>query len=136
MSYVILALLLLNAQAAPLKSVDDFYKESQSAFEKAGKETTYEKKSSLLKDLEKSFEAALDQYEKTNPIEGNDQEQDVSRLFYTLEPAFELAKLKVKDKKECARKKQDVLTGDNQADDTPASPKAKEALRWIELLCK
>ncbi|CAE79687.1 hypothetical protein AB1A81_08355 [Bdellovibrio bacteriovorus] len=133
---IALALTLLAAHAAPLNSAEDFFKESQAAFEKASKETTFEKKGTALKALEKSFEATLNQYEKSNPTEGDDKEQDVARLFYTLEPAFELAKLKDKTKKDCARKKQDVMTGDNQAEDAPASPNAKEALRWIELLCK
>ncbi|MFV3409750.1 hypothetical protein ACNH6C_14155 [Bdellovibrio bacteriovorus] len=133
---IALALTVLTAQATPLKNTDDFLKESQAAFEKASKETTFEKKSTVLKALEKSFEATLNQYEKTNPTEGDDKEQDVARLFYTLEPVFELAKLKEKTKKDCARKKQDILTGDNQPDDAPTSPNAKEALRWIELLCK
>ncbi|AFY01494.1 hypothetical protein Bdt_1805 [Bdellovibrio bacteriovorus str. Tiberius] len=131
-----MALTLLTAQAATLKNTEDFFKESQTAFEKASKETTFQKKSSVLKTLEKSFEATLDQYEKSNPAEGDEKEQDVARLFYTLEPAFELAKLKEKTKKDCARKKQDVLSGDNQPDEAPTSPNAKEALRWIELLCK
>ena len=130
------ALVLLGTQAAPLKTAEDFFKESQTAFEKAAKETTFAKKGTALKDLEKSFEATLNQYEKSSPTEGDDQEQDVARLFYTLEPAFELARLKDKTKKDCARKKQDVLTGDNQGEDSPASPNTKEALRWIELLCK
>ncbi|UXR63681.1 hypothetical protein EZJ49_11420 [Bdellovibrio bacteriovorus] len=136
MSYVILTLLLIQAQAAPLKSVEDFFKESQTAFEKASKETTFAKKVPALQELEKSFEFTLNQYEKAHPTEGNDQEQNVARLFYTMEPAFELAKMKDKSKKDCARKKQDVLTGDNQNEDSPANRKVKEALRWIELLCK
>ncbi|MFV8259253.1 hypothetical protein ACNQKP_15710 [Bdellovibrio bacteriovorus] len=133
---IVFALTLLSAQAAPLKNTNDFFKESQSSFEKASKETTFEKKGSILRALEKSFEVTLNLYEKSNPTEGDDKEQDVARLFYALEPAFELAKLKEKTKKDCARKKQDVLTSDNQPDDAPTSPNAKEALRWIELLCK
>lgn len=116
----------------------DLLKKSQDAHTKASKESSYAGKAQILKELEKSFETTLTQYEKKNPQEGSDQEQDVSRLFYTLEPAFNLAKLTSKDKKACARARNSVLAGATQgkSEDTPPGPRAQEALRWIELLCK
>lgn len=116
----------------------DLLRKSQDAYLKASKETSYTRKAEILKGLEKSFESVLAEYEKLNPQEGSDQEQDVSRLFYTLEPAFNLAKLKTKDKKACARERMSVISGAAQgkAEDTPPGPRAQEALRWIDLLCK
>lgn len=135
---LLLVFLSFAAHAAPLKTVEDFYKESQTSWEKASGETDFQKKAALLKSLEKSFDIALEQYEETNPSEGDDKEQDVARLYYTLEPAFELAKLKVKNEKDCARKTQTVRSHDSMGkpEDSALSRKAKEALRWLDVLCK
>ncbi|WII70895.1 hypothetical protein QJS83_10525 [Bdellovibrio sp. 22V] len=135
--FTLVALSFSFAQA-DLKKVDDFYKESEAAYQKAAKEKTFAKKSSYLKDLKKSFETTLNDYEKTNPKEGSAQEQEVSRLYYTLEPVFDVADLKTASEKDCDKKEQTVRAhasmGQPEGATLPA--RAQEAIRWLEILCK
>ncbi|MEK2645357.1 hypothetical protein [Bdellovibrio sp. BCCA] len=133
-----LSLLAFSISYADLKKADDFYKESETAYQKALKEKTFSKKASYLKDLKKSFETTLKEYEKKNPDEGTDQEQEVSTLYYTLEPAFELSALNKVTEKECDKKELTVRSqaGHGKEEGAKLSARAEEALRWIEVLCK
>lgn len=124
--------------ASPLKTVDDYYKESEAQFKKAEKEKDFSHKSKHLKALHKSLEAGLEAYRKQNATEGSDAEQDVSRLFHTLEPAFEISSLKKVTAQDCAQKKQWAKTDDRMGRDeqAPLTKSTEEVLRWIEILCK
>lgn len=135
---LLLSLITFSFAHAGLKKVTDFYKESEASYQKALKEKTSSKKAAYLKDLKKSFEATLDEYEKKNPKEGSNQENEVSLLYYTLEPVFELAELPKISEKDCDKKEMTVRSHASMGkpEGTKLSPRALEALRWIEVLCK
>lgn len=136
---VVLSLLTaLTVTASPLKSVDDFYKESEAQIKKAEKEKDFAHKSKHLQQLHKSLEVALEEYRKQNPNEGSDAEQDVSRFFHALEPAFDISKMKKITAQDCAQKKQWAKTDDRMGRDeeAPLTKPTEETLRWIEILCK
>lgn len=124
------------AQAAKLKVLADFYKESETLQELTQKETSKDK-SQHLKKLEKSFKSALDQYEKESPKEGNSEEQRISLLFYTLEPVFKLAQKNSFKESSCNSTRQEIKTGDSMGrpQGHPASKQATEAYKWLDLLC-
>ncbi|KHD87910.1 MAG: hypothetical protein OM95_11585 [Bdellovibrio sp. ArHS] len=120
------------------KSTADFYAESEALLKKATAAANFTEKQKYLKNLQSSFQASLDQYEKENPAEAKTDEKEVSLLFSTLEPAFELLNKKSVRAKECDLKRQFVLTGDSlgRPESSPQTKTAQEALRWIDVLCK
>ncbi|MDG0818221.1 hypothetical protein [Bdellovibrio svalbardensis] len=123
------------ALAVKLKVVSDLYKESESLRSIAQKESPL--KFEKIKDLEKSFKSALDQYEKENPKAGDKAEQEVSLLFYTLEPVFKLANSKEIKTSDCLKVRQEVKTGDSMGrpEGSLASKQADEAYKWLDILC-
>lgn len=140
MRRIILALFILSPLCAfaELKSVDEFYKESESLFKKASAEKTFKEKTKHLLDLEKSFKKSLEAAEKENPHEASSKEKEVSLLFSTLEPVFDLAHQKKLKTDDCEKKAQSIRAGDSMGRDegAPRSKSAQEALRWIENICK
>lgn len=135
---VLLIFTLTLSAEAKIKNAQDFFKESQEHYQKALAEKTFEKKASIMKDLKKSFETTLKEYEKANPEEGDRQEHNVSLLFYTMAPAFELSSQKKVSKTECSQKTQSVRTQDlmGKSEDSKLSERANETIKWIEVLCK
>lgn len=117
--------------AAKSKVVADFYKESETL------RNSPKNSAAKIKELEQSFKTTLDQYEKENPKAGDKTEQEVSLLFYTLEPVFKLAKTKKIETLDCERTRQEIKTGDGMGrpEDSVASKQANEAYKWLELLC-
>lgn len=136
---IVLTLLFLSMPTfAELKSLDSLYQESEKLLAEAmGTKGFTERSKSILK-LEKIFTDTLNAYEKKYPKKGNKKEEDIALLYYTLEPAFELAHQKTISEKDCANKKQTVLTNDSmgRGESPPFTKPAKEALLWIELLCR
>lgn len=132
------ALLMTQPVLAGLKVRADFVKESQALISKAEKETDKSKRAPLLEKLKASLEKTLDQYEKQSPQGGGEKEKEISHFFYTLDPAFDLAAEKNKDDVRCEQASQAVRSNNSlgKAEGAELSPDAKEALRWIEVLCK
>ncbi|QDK37653.1 hypothetical protein [Bdellovibrio sp. NC01] len=117
-----------------LKTVSDFYAESSDLFKKA--QSDKDKTEKLLA-LEKSFKKTLDEYEKALPKEGNKAEEEVSLLFYTLEPVFKLAKDKKIEPDKCSRTRQEIKTSDSmgKSEGAPTGTPALEAYKWLNLIC-
>lgn len=117
-----------------LKTVADFYAESSDLFKKA--QSDKDKTEKLLM-LEKSFKKTLDDYEKALPKEGNKAEEEVSVLFYTLEPVFKLAKEKKIEPPMCSRTRQEIKTSDSMGKSAgaPTGTPALEAYKWLNLIC-
>ena len=135
---IILCLVLFStADAAELKTVQDFYKESEKLYAQAEKAKSLKKKTGYLKELKKSFDKELALYEKANPQEGPSEEHDVSRLYYTLNPVFELAEKKKLSETDCKQAKIDIAPVDPKSmPDSPRLPRTQEAMRWARLICK
>lgn len=119
------------------KDVTAIMKESQATREAASKEKDSNAKIKKLKDFESSLNATIKDYEKEAPIEGSEAEEKVVKFSYRFEPLFDLTNAKI-TKDSCAKTKgqieKDDLTG--KAEGSPLSENAKEALRWLEVLCK
>jgi|GEM_PF-1772925 len=134
-SLVFLAALTASAE---LKKVTDFYSESEQQYKKAQSEKTFAARAKILRELESSLEGTLQEYEKKNPREAEKDEKEVSLFHSTLEAAYDIAHQKTADQKDCAKKRQSVLTGDSmgRGESAPLTKPAQETLRWIDLLCK
>lgn len=132
------ALLFIQPTWAGLKVRADFTRESQILISKAEKEPDKNKRALLLGKLKASLEKTLDQYEKESPLGGGEHEKEVSRFLYTLDPAFDLAAEKKKDAIRCEQSAQAVRSSNSlgKEDGAELTTDAKEALRWIEVLCK
>lgn len=124
------------AFAAP-KDAATMMKESQSARETAAKEKDITAKLKKLKEFETSLYATIKDYEKASPTEGGDAEENVVKLSFRFEPLFDLAKAKV-SKATCAKAKGQIEKDDqaNQPPGAALSDNAKEALNWLDVLCK
>lgn len=119
------------------KLVQDFKSASKAARESLLKEKDFAKKSKKLLELEKDFNLTLKEYEKINKTEANEDEAKVIEFFTVLEPAFELAKLKKTNEKQCTLAEHKVLLDDStgRPEDAPPTALAEEVLAWIKLLC-
>lgn len=136
---ILLAVLLTSLSAfsdTSPKNVEIFYQESESLLKQAEKKPTT-KKMKLLKDLQKSMQDTLDQYEKKDPNLGSTEEDKISLFFYTLEPVFKLHQKKKITRTECQQVQQEIRTGDRMGrpEDAPASKQALVALAWLETIC-
>ncbi len=123
----------LSTNAFAQAKVADFYKESKASLELAKKEKTFGKKLEQLKKLESSFKTTLKEYEEKMPDEGNDEEKEVSLLFYTLEPVFNMNSTEDCVKTEHAIKADDRM---GRGEEAKLTPRAEEALNWVKVLCK
>lgn len=130
-SAIVISFLLSSPSFAQAK-VADFYKESKASLELAKKEKTFTKKTEQLKKLEASFKATLKEYEEKMPEEGNEQEKEVSLLFYTFEPVF-----KMTSADDCAKAEHAIKTDDRmgRGEEAELTPRATEALQWVKVLC-
>lgn len=137
---ITLFLVLLNAYSAfaDLKSADDLYEESQKLNSELKIEKDFVTKSKSLLKLKASMHNTLKAYEKKDPLKGGPKEKEVSFLFYTLEPVFNLASKKSITVSDCDKTKQMVIASDSmgRGENPPLTRSAKEALQWIEILCK
>lgn len=123
---------------AKVKTADDFYKESQSLRGLSSKEKDSKQKSRHLKKLEEAMKLALDEYEKIHPQKGDKTEEEISVLFYTLEPVFKLSKASKINSEKCAQVRQEVKTGDQMSAEEErktASKQAQEAFKWLDEIC-
>lgn len=139
MRAVIFLIIFISAttKAAPLKTIQTFYAESKNLYTQAEKEKSFAKKTDYLKNLKKSFDKELALYQKNNPQKGSNEEHEISRLFFTLDPVFELADKKNISATECQHAR--AAIGPVDAKETPESTRlarTQEALRWLELICK
>jgi len=127
----------LPALSAP-KNFNDLMKLSKQFRADLASETSFEKIAQKLKDLDKEITAAMDEYEKTNPDEGGNAEEQVAKLSYSLEPVVEIAGAKKPTDKECSKAKLQVDFEDrgSREEDALLTPDAQEALEWADLLCK
>jgi Skp family chaperone for outer membrane proteins len=126
------------ANAGKNKDISFFLAESERLAQSSEKETDLKKRYKPLQTLKKSLESELKKYKKENPQEGSDEEQAVSRFFYTLEPAFELISKKKITEEDCARAVKSVERDDSigRPEGTKRSLEALAALKWLSLLCQ
>lgn len=136
---IILTVLLTSLSAFPdtsPKNVETFYQESENLLKQAEKKSAANK-IKLLKDLQKSMQDTLDQYEKKDPELGSSEEDKISFLFYTIEPVFKLHQKKKITRTQCQQVQQEIKTGDRmgRTEDAPPSKPASVALAWLETIC-
>lgn len=127
-----------GATTSKNKDVVFFLTESERLVKECEKETDSKKRYKPLKTLKQSLEIELKKYKKENPLEGNDQEQEVSRFYYTLEPVFDLITKKKITEDDCARATKSVERDDSigKPEGNKRSPEAQAALQWLSVLCK
>ena len=115
--------------AAKLKTVDDFYTESETLLNS--------KKTSAIQDLEKSLKSTMDQYEKQDPLQGGKAEHEVTVLYYTLEPVFKLSHDKKITTENCAKVRQEIKTSDSMGrpEGSSMTKQADVAMKWLENIC-
>lgn len=133
---VLLVTFISSTSLATPKDVIAVMKESQTSRENLSKEKDSAKKLEKLKEFEKSLSATLQDYEKENPEEGGDAEEKVAKFSYRFEPVFELATKKI-TKAACDKTKGRIELEDRsgKTEDADLSDAAKEALKWVDVIC-
>lgn len=136
---IILTLLLTSLSAfseTSMKNVEIFYEESENLLKQAEQKPAA-KKMKLLKNLQKSMQDSLDQYEKKDPKLGGTEEDKISLLYYTIEPVFKLNLKKKITRTRCQQVQQEIRTGDRMGrpEDAPSTKPALVALAWLKTIC-
>jgi len=118
-------------------TIKELLKESDSIKKKITAQTTVEGKKSELNKLEDILQATMKAYEIQSPHEGTKEEDQVNKLFFSLEPVFELSKGKV-SKADCEKADHRIRIEDR--DNTKPNPndlsaQAKDAIAILKLFC-
>lgn len=123
--------------AAKTMTLPELLKESESVRKKIASQRTVEGKTSELKKLEDLLQVTMKSYEADSPQEGTKDEDQVNKLFFSLEPIFEMSKEKI-SKAECDKADHRIRIEDR--DNTKPNPnelsvQAKEAIAVLKLFC-
>ncbi len=123
--------------AAKTMTLPELLKESEGVRKKIASQGTLEGKRSELKKLEDLLQVTMKSYEAGSPQEGTKEEDQVNKLFFSLEPIFEMTKEKV-SKVECEKVDHRIRIEDR--DNTKPNPnelsvQAKEAMAVLKLFC-
>lgn len=118
-------------------TLPELLKESEGVRKKIASQGTLEGKRSELKKLEDLLQVTMKSYEAGSPQEGTKEEDQVNKLFFSLEPIFEMTKEKV-SKVECEKVDHRIRIEDR--DNTKPNPnelsvQAKEAMAVLKLFC-
>ncbi|MGZ3798801.1 MAG: hypothetical protein ACXVCL_01490 [Bdellovibrio sp.] len=126
-----------NYAFADLKTVADFYTDSNKLKASTRQKKMLLDKQKKLMELEMIMVSTLKEYEKRDPNKGGTEERAVALLRFTLRPAFSLAHKKSISSSDCDYAKQSVQSDDSmgRGDSPPLTIQAKEALEWISILC-
>lgn len=123
--------------AASPKEFKELMETSRKTRSELSKEKSFEKKSQKFKELEKDINTALSEHQKANPTEGDDKEEKVAKLLYSLEPVGKLAAGKKPSIKDCekAQHQIDVEDRGSREEAAPLSVEATEAQNWVKVFC-
>lgn len=124
------------ALSKPL-NVQEIFKESDSLKKKISAQKSLDGKKAELKKLEDLLQSTMKMYEAESPAEGSKEEDQVNRLFFAMEPIFDMAKVKV-SKTECEKADHRIRLEDRdmtKKDPSELSPQAKEAIAILKLFC-
>lgn len=135
-TYLIITLISLFCGANPM-TIQELLKESDGVKKKIAAQTTAEGKKSELSKLEDILQATMKAYENQSPQEGTKEEDQVNKLFFSLEPVFELSKGKI-SKSDCEKTHHRIRIEDR--DNTKPNPnelstQAKDAIAILKLFC-
>lgn len=118
-------------------TVQELLKESEGVRKRIATQSTMDGKKSELKKLEDILQTTMKKYEAESPQEGTKEEDQVNKLFFSLEPVFDMSKEKI-SKVECDKADQRIRIEDR--DNTKPNPEelstqAKEAIAMLKLFC-
>lgn len=136
-TYLILLFIFSLGHAKPM-SFKDSVDELEIVRKKISLHATIDDKRRELKKLEDKFNTTMKEYEAESPEEGSKDEDQVNKLFFSLEPVFDMSKNKI-SKAECEKAEHRIRLEDRdmtKKNPNELSMQADEALAMLKLFCK